>query len=80
MKLKVLFLGGLKRFGGPERWVKLPKGATVRELLGKLKAEYPQLKDQLAVTAVAVGDRIVDERYTLRDGEEVALLPPVSGG
>jgi molybdopterin converting factor subunit 1 len=81
MKLKVLFFGGLKReAGASERWIELPEGAAMGDLLAKLKAEQPQLASQLEVTAVAVGDRVVNEGYELQDGEEVALLPPVSGG
>ena len=81
MKLKVLFFGGLKReAGAAERTLELPEGATVEDLLNKLKTENPRLSAQLEVTAVAVGDRIVDARHELRDGDEVALLPPVSGG
>jgi molybdopterin converting factor small subunit len=81
MQVKVLFYGGLKREAGAlERLLELPAAITIGGLLEQLKAEYPTLSPQLDVTAVAVGDRIVDEGHTLSDGDEVALLPPVSGG
>jgi molybdopterin synthase catalytic subunit len=80
MRVKVLAFAGLKWELGPERWVELPEGATVQTLLGKLAEEHPALRGQLEVTAVAVGDRLVDEHHQLKEGEEVALLPPVSGG
>jgi len=80
VKVKVLFFGGLKREAGAERWVELPEGSTVEALLDKLMEEHPALKGQLEVTAVAVGDRLVEKSDKLREGDEVALLPPVSGG
>jgi molybdopterin synthase catalytic subunit len=81
MKLKVLFFGGLKREAGAhERWIELNNGTTVGELLQYLREDDPRLSPQLEVTAVAVGDRIVDENHELKEGDEVALLPPVSGG
>lgn len=81
MQVKVLFYGGLKReAGAPERLLELPSAVTVGGLLERLKAEFPILAPQLDVTAAAVGDRIVDEDYAIQDGDEIALLPPVSGG
>jgi len=80
MKVEVLAFAGLKRELGAERRVELPEGSTVEELLDKLAKEHPALRGQLEVTAVAVGDRLVEKSYELREGDEVALLPPVSGG
>jgi len=80
MRVKVLAFAGLKSELGAERWVELPEGSTVGTLLAKLMQEHPALRGQLEVTAVAVGDRLVEKGYELREGEEVALLPPVSGG
>jgi len=80
MRVKVLAFAGLKQELGAERRVELPENATVKTLLDKLAEEHPQLKAQLEVTAVAVGDHLVERDHKLHDGEEVALLPPVSGG
>ena len=80
MKVKVLAFAGLKRELGAERQVELPDDATVEALLRQLAEEHPSLRGQLEVTAIAVGDRIVNREHKLREGEEVALLPPVSGG
>ncbi len=80
MRVKVLAFAGLKSELGAECWVELPEGSTVQTLLAKLMQEHPALRGQLEVTAVAVGDRLVEKDHELREGEEVALLPPVSGG
>ncbi len=81
MQVKVLFYGGLKREAGAlECLLELPSAVTVGGLLAQLKAKHPKLAPQLDVTAVAVGDQIVEESYEIQDGDEIALLPPVSGG
>jgi molybdopterin converting factor small subunit len=81
VQVKVLFYGGLKHESGAlERVLELPQASTVGGLLERLKRENPRLASQLDVTAAAVGDQIVDEDYAIQDGDEIALLPPVSGG
>ncbi len=80
MRVKVLAFAGLKSELGAELPIELPEEATVQTLLDKLAEEHPALRGQLEATAVAVGDRLVEKDYKLREGEEVALLPPVSGG
>jgi sulfur-carrier protein len=52
--------------------------ADVQQLLTKLKMDYPGLeKEQFTV---AVNREITHKNTPLRDGDEVALLPPFSGG
>ncbi len=58
--------------------VALPAGARVSELLDRLTAEHPKLSPSSGM--VAVNQEYVGPDYALRDGDEVALIPPVSGG
>ncbi|MGB8259466.1 MAG: molybdenum cofactor biosynthesis protein MoaE [Terracidiphilus sp.] len=64
--------------GGAPRAAELPEGATVGELLDRLAAESPRLA--LKGIAVGVNAEYAQAETVLRDGDEVALLPPVSGG
>jgi len=77
----VLFFGLLKDFFGAERdVVELAEGATVGDLVDVLRdggAPEPALWSSIAV---AVNQDYVDASHPLHDGDEVALLPPVSGG
>lgn len=78
MKVKVLFFALLREWAKEsEREMELPEGATVRDLLERLKKEpgFPALP-----LAVAVNQEEKDEASPLRDGDEVALIPPVAGG
>jgi molybdopterin converting factor subunit 1 len=56
----------------------LPAGARVRDLLTQLLAQVPALG--AARGLVAVNQVYVDPEVVLHDGDEVALIPPVSGG
>lgn len=56
-----------------------PTVATVGELLDHLKAEYPQM-NKLTSLLVAVNNEYADLDSTLNSNDEIALIPPVSGG
>ncbi len=56
----------------------LPAGARVRDLLASLHGRIPTLA--AAPGLVAVNHEYVDLDVELHDGQEVALIPPVSGG
>jgi molybdopterin converting factor subunit 1 len=58
----------------------LSDGATVGELLSILQAEFPRLADLMARTIISVNQEFATLDRPLRDGDEVAIFPPVSGG
>ena len=58
----------------------MPVGATIGDLLTQLEATYPRMKDYRPVVLTAVNEDYVDQRAQIRDGDEVAIFPPVSGG
>jgi molybdopterin converting factor subunit 1 len=53
--------------------------ATVQTLLEQLQADYPRLKG-LSSLAVAVNSEYAEDDQALRANDEIALIPPVSGG
>ncbi len=59
--------------------LELPAGSTVADLLRRCRAVAPE-KDFWSSIAVAVNQEYVPATHRLADGDEVALLPPVSGG
>jgi len=84
MHVKVISFGILKDWlGSGTALVELEDGATVADLMRSLTAD-PQhggrLELQLAGIAVGVNAEYAAAGRVLRDGDEVALLPPVSGG
>ena len=83
MRLRVLFFGGLQRVAGcREAELELNDSTTpdVNLLTEQLLKTYPEIKPHLDSVAFAVGDELVDRKRILREGEQVGLLPPVSGG
>ncbi len=58
----------------------LPEGASVSNALESLLDQYPDLKPFANRIAFAVNLARVPASASLHDGDEMALLPPVSGG
>lgn len=81
MKVRVLFFGPARDFA-PKDGVELdiPEGASVKDALQKLVEKFPTLKDPLARWRIAVNAEYADLTTALKDGDEMALIPPVSGG
>ena len=58
----------------------LPAGATVADAARRLGESDGRLTDLLARTRTAVNAEFAPAETALRDGDEVAFLPPMSGG
>jgi len=81
MRVGVLFFGVLKDLAGKSSEpLDLPDGAMVRDVLEHYASQLPVLKESLAALAVAVNQQYAGGETKLKSGDEVALLPPVSGG
>ncbi len=68
-----------ERAGTAEADIDLPEGATAEELLARLRIIYPALPSSNSVL-IAVNSEYVEPAAPLREGDEVAFIPPVSGG
>jgi molybdopterin synthase catalytic subunit len=81
MKIGVLFFGVLKEvIGRSSETVDLPEGARVREVLFYYSREAPRFEAMVPSLAISVNQEYAGADRALRDGDEVGLLPPVSGG
>jgi molybdopterin converting factor subunit 1 len=81
MKLKLLYFAHLaERAGTREETREFPPGANAGELRALIEAAHPKLKGALATCRVAVDEEFAGDETPLRDGQTVALIPPVSGG
>ena len=80
MKINVLAFGIAREIlGGPQRQITLPEGAIVADLRRLLETEAPGLK-RLRSGAVAVNSEYAESALALQPGDEIAVIPPVSGG
>lgn len=85
VEVRVTFFGSLADAAGlrSERVVVAPEGdepPTVAALRSAVARRFPDVAPHLAHTAVGRGTELVSDAAALRPGEEIALLPPVSGG
>ena len=81
MHVRVLLFGVLKDlFPEGIKSVEVPAGATVATLLDHFRTLAPQQQVLWTSLAVAVNQQYAGLAQPLTDGDEVALLPPVSGG
>ncbi|CAN5132468.1 molybdopterin converting factor subunit 1 [soil metagenome] len=80
MNYKILLFGITKDIiGKPEIDLDFPSSVKVNDILSKLKAEYPALKS-LNSLVVAVNNEYAETDETVKEADEIALIPPVSGG
>ncbi|KAK9826854.1 hypothetical protein WJX81_008226 [Elliptochloris bilobata] len=83
MKVNVLFFARSREIAGvSETVLELKAGATSQDLLESLLREYPLLKEITGSCVLALNQEYLaqDEAKALRDGDEVAVIPPISGG
>lgn len=80
MQIEILAFGMLRSWlGADQRSMEVREELTVAELVEMLAAERP-LPLPAATIAVGVNACFVTSEHVLQPGDEVALLPPVSGG
>ncbi len=75
-----LFAAAREAVGAAEAIVELPDGATAGELKLALVEQYPRLAPLAASSLVAVNAEYAPASTRVAAGDEVALIPPVSGG
>lgn len=81
MKIKARFFASAREaVGQRELDVDVPEGLTAGDLLQRLIADYPRLAGHASTLRLAVNEAYADPTECLHPGDEVALIPPVSGG
>ena len=81
MQVKVLFFGVLKDITGKSiDFLDMPDNSGLQEMLVQYCASFPPLARLLPSIAISINRDYAASDSVLHDGDEVALLPPVSGG
>jgi molybdopterin synthase catalytic subunit/molybdopterin converting factor small subunit len=81
MQVRVLLFGMLKDVTGRgSDQVTLPEGATLADLLSRYQSQFPRLRQLAPSLALSINQEYAAAGATLHENDEVALLPPVSGG
>jgi molybdopterin synthase catalytic subunit len=81
MRVRVLLFAGLREALGEKEFDReLSEGSSLGELMGELETAYPPLVRYRGKLVISVNAERAPLETELADGDEVALLPPVSGG
>jgi len=81
MHVRVLFFGVLKDLAGRDsESLSLPDAATLADVLRHYRSRIPQLEPALSSIAMSLNQEYAPPDRRLNDGDEIGLLPPVSGG
>ncbi len=81
MRLHVLLFAGLREaVGVKELDLELPEDCSLGDLMGELEKSYALLSRYKGRLMISVNAERAPLETVLADGDEVALLPPVSGG
>ncbi len=75
-----LFAAYQEAYGVSELVLEFPVGTTVQQVCDRLIAEHPELERWRNLTRFGVNLQFVEGETLLQPGDEVVLIPPVSGG
>jgi molybdopterin converting factor subunit 1 len=81
IRVKVLFFGRLKEIiGHAEESVDLAEGAPIEDLFARYGSRHPELASYRSSLVASHNQEFAAWNTRLHSGDEVAFLPPVSGG
>lgn len=81
LHVNVLAFGRIREIiGAGESRVEIASGATAGDVWTLFVGRYPELAPWAATTRLARNGTIVHATHPVRDGDELAFLPPVGGG
>lgn len=81
MRVRLLFLGPARDLAGCETGaLDIAERATTSDVIGMLETQYPRLKGVIGSMRVAVNREFAGKEMVLHEDDEIALIPPVSGG
>lgn len=81
MKVRLLYFAVLRDIAGRDaEELALPEGTTARDVWQTLRAAHAKLAGYLQPPMSAINESYASPDTVLRDGDELAFIPPVAGG
>ena len=81
MKVRLLYFAVLRDIAGRDQEeLAVPDGATPRDVWQRLRAAHGKLAAYLEPPMSAINESYASPDTRLRDGDELAFIPPVAGG
>ncbi len=75
-----LFAAYQEAYGQSELTLRFPQGTPVTAVGDRLQDEHPELKQWQHLTRYGINLQFAQPNAVLQDGDEVVVIPPVSGG
>ena len=81
MKVRAQFYSRLREIAGASSLeIELPQSASVNDLFAELCQRHAEFARFERSVLFGLGVEFVDRRHALRDGDIIAIMPPVQGG
>lgn len=74
MRVRIRLYASLRKFGSEEQEMELPENATIEDVIKLLK-----LPEKIPMLRIVNGEHRT-LKHPLKEGDEVALFPPIAGG
>ena len=81
MKIRILYFASIREIVGiPNETIELDEDPSIDTLKQLLLSQYPALDEHWKTAIISVNKTYSNHNQKLKDGDEVAVFPPISGG